>query len=136
AGVGWDITNAADVRVGALIDSALLLAIQLPCLFAGILAVSALFGSAFGSLTTALKKLVALALVGGQFDTLLDLFFVITMGFGAVFAILLKVCVSFAVFWVVAKQLFEELEPGETVALWLAMLLIPGFILGGLSIFF
>lgn len=136
AGMGWDITNAADVRVGALIGSVLLLAIQLPCLFAGLLIISALFGSAFGSITSALKKLVALALVGGQFDTLLELFFVITMGMGAFAAILFKVCLSFAVFWVVAKQLFDELEPGETIALWLAMSLIPGFILGALSIFF
>lgn len=132
----WGLASTGEARVAAIIDSGLLFVIQLPCLFIGILIISSLFGSAFGSLTDALKKLTTLALLGGQFDQFLDLIFFITMGFGAVFAIIFKICISFGVFWVVAKQLFDDLEPTETAVLWLAMLLIPGFVLTGLQLFF
>jgi uncharacterized Zn finger protein (UPF0148 family) len=132
----WGFGGGGSPWLDTLIASVMLLAIQIPCLLAGLFAIAALFGSAFGSLGTAMKKLVALALAGGQFDVLLDLFFAISMGPVAFFAIFFQLAVSFAVFWAIAKQLFEELEPGETISLWLMMSLLPGWILGFIDVFF
>ncbi|MBB6430531.1 zinc-ribbon domain-containing protein [Algisphaera agarilytica] len=117
--------------VGALIVYVILFAIQLPCLFIGILVISKLFGSAFGELFSALKKLAALALLAGQFDVMVDLGFDIMLGGLGFLAFWLKMALSFGVFWGLSKQMFDELEPTETIVLWIAMLFLPGFILLG-----
>ncbi|MEM1109858.1 MAG: hypothetical protein AAGH99_14330 [Planctomycetota bacterium] len=130
----WGLASANEARVQALINSVLLFLIQIPCLLIGLVLIAKLFGSAFGTLTETLKKLAVLALIGGQFDQFLQLFFAVTLGLGAVFSLIFQVFVSFAVFWIVAKQLFDDLEHNETVGLWLAMLLIPGFVLGAVRV--
>lgn len=122
--------------VVALIIYFVLFAIQLPCLFMGILIVSKLFGSAFGELFSALKKLAALALMAGQFDVMVDLGFDIMLGGLGFLAFWVKMALSFGVFWGLSKQLFDELEPGETIVLWIAMLFLPGFILGAVLLIF
>lgn len=119
----------------ALFAYLILFAVQLPCLFVGILIVSKLFGSAFGELFAALKKLAALALLAGQFDVAVELTFnTMFDGFGFI-AFWVELALSFSVFWALAKQMFDELEPNETIALWIAMLFLPGFIVSGLLMF-
>lgn len=115
------------VSIAALIYFFILFLVQLPCLFVGILVISKLFGSAFGTLTTALKKLAALALLGGQFHLMVDLGFDIMLGGFGFIAIAVKFSLSFGLFWILSKQLFDDLEFGETVTLWLAMLFLPIF---------
>ncbi|MEM7626264.1 MAG: hypothetical protein AAF333_11770 [Planctomycetota bacterium] len=131
----YDVPFGLSLSIGAVIVYIILFAIQMPCLFAGILIISKLFGSAFGELFTALKKLAALALLGGQFDAMVELGFDIMLEGLGFLAFWVKLSLSFAVFWALAKQLFDELEPIETVVLWLAMLFLPGFILGGVLLF-
>jgi len=121
-------------NLAALIGYLILFAVQLPCLFVGILIVSKLFGSAFGELFSALKKLAALALLAGQFDVAVELTFnTLLDGFGFI-AFWAELALSFSVFWVLAKQLFDELEPSETIALWVAMLFLPGLVVGVLLV--
>ncbi|MEM1447301.1 MAG: hypothetical protein AAGF84_14680 [Planctomycetota bacterium] len=133
--ISYDMPDGAIGNVVALIGFSILFAVQLPCLFVGILIVSKLFGSAFGELFTALKKLAALALLSGQFDVAVELTFNTLLDGMGFLAFWIELAVSFAVFWALAKQLFDELEPGETVALWIAMLFLPGFIVGALLFF-
>ncbi len=121
-------------NLAALIGYLILFAAQLPCLFVGILIVSKLFGSAFGELFTALKKLAALALLAGQFDVMVELGFNTLLDGWGFIAFWVELALSFGVFWALAKQLFDELEPGETVALWIAMLFLPGFVVGALML--
>ena len=107
------------------IKSAVQLALQVPCLLAGLFAIAALFGSNFGTLTSALKKLIALALLTGQIDlALYDGFNLLLNGMGGI-AWMLQAAVSFTVFWIVAQLMFEDLEVSETAGLWFAVGLIP-----------
>ncbi|MEO0514065.1 MAG: hypothetical protein AAF086_02070 [Planctomycetota bacterium] len=132
--LSYDMPDGITGNLVALISYLILFAVQLPCLFVGILIVSKLFGSAFGELFSAIKKLAALALLAGQFDVMVELGFnTLLDGFGFI-AFWVELALSFGVFWALAKQLFDELEPGETVALWIAMLFLPGFVVGALML--
>lgn len=130
----YNVPFSVGEQVAALIYYFILFLIQLPCLFVGILVISKLFGSAFGTLTTALKKLAALALFGGQFHFMVDLGFNIMLEGMGFIAFWLKFSLSFGLFWILSKQLFDDLEFGETITLWLAMLFLPIFALIGVLI--
>lgn len=124
----FDLPFSVGMSIEALIYFFILFTIQIPCLFVGILIISKLFGSAFGTLSSALKKLTALALLGGQFHVMVDLGFNIMLGGFGFIAFWVKFSLSFGLFWILSKQLFDELEFGETVTLWLAMLFLPIFV--------
>ncbi|MEM9420565.1 MAG: hypothetical protein AAGA25_16175, partial [Planctomycetota bacterium] len=109
----------------------ILFAIQLPCMFVGILVISKIYGSAFGELFSALKKLAALALLAGQFHSTLSLLLDMMLGPFGLVSFMFKYAVSFTVFWVLSKKLFDELEAGETIALFVAMLFLPAIVIIG-----
>ena len=115
----------ASMTVETFIKSAVQLALQVPCLLAGLFVIAALFGSNFGTLTSALKKLIALALLCGQIDlALYDGFNLMLNGLGGI-AWMLQAAVSFSVFWLVSRLMFDDLEVGETIGLWFAVGMIP-----------
>jgi hypothetical protein len=125
-----------EIAVEALIGSLILLALQIPCLFAGIILISKLFGAAFGTLTSAIKKLLALALLAGAFHTGLGLGLdILLSGFGGI-AWMLKASVSFTFFWIIIKLLFDELEIIEVLLLFVAMLIMPSVVIISLFILF
>ena len=119
----------SSMTVETFIKSVVLLALQVPCLLAGLFTIAALFGSSFGSLTSALKKLIALALLCGQIDlALYDGFNLLLNGLGGI-AWMLQAAVSFTVFWIVSKLMFDDLEVGETIGLWFAVGMIPSLLI-------
>ncbi len=130
--LGLSETMSRPAIIGwTLLISAVFFMLQLPCLFVGIVIVSKLFGSAFGTLTSVVWKLTALALLGGGFHTALGLALdILLYGFGFL-GWMFKAAVSVTVFYLVAKQLFDDLEPNETAALWAAMIMLPVAILVG-----
>ena len=132
-GVMGQSSGIADAIVG-LIYCTVVFVVQLPCLFVGILIVSKIFGSAFGELLTALKKLAAMALLAGQFHLALGLALDILLdGFGFI-GVSVKFAASFLMFWILAQKLFDELEMSESLVLWLAMIFLPGFAAIGIII--
>ena len=135
--LGLSETMSRPAIIGwTLLISAIFFVLQLPCLFVGIVIVSKLFGSAFGTLTSVVWKLTALALLGGGFHTALGLGLDILLnGFGFV-GWMFKAAASVTVFYLVAKQLFDDLEPNETAALWAAMIMLPVAILVGVYLLF
>lgn len=119
----------APIQVEALVLSAVKLFLQVPCLLAGLFAIAAMFGSSFGDLFTAMKKLVALALLTGQLEFTVEIGMDIMLhGMGSV-AWMLQAAISFTVFWIAAKQLFDELEVNETIGLWFAVGFVPTLLL-------
>ncbi|MEM9882922.1 MAG: hypothetical protein AAF800_08395 [Planctomycetota bacterium] len=132
-GVYYDLPANLPASVFALVLYFVMFLVQLPCLFVGLLIVSKVFGSAFGELFSAIKKLAALALLAGQFDIAVSIGFELMLGFAAFLAFWVELAISFTVFWVLSKLMFDELEPGETIALWIAMLFLPGFALAGIA---
>ena len=111
-----------------------LLLVQIPCLFAGLLVCASLVGSAFGSLGTVLKKLLALTLLGGSFYLSVSMGVNILMygvgGLGGIFT----ASVAIALFWGVIVLLFDDLETTEVVILYLAMCVLPFWILTGIQL--
>ena len=125
-----------EVAGWTLLTSVIFLALQVPCLFVGIVVVSTLFGSAFGTLGRAVYKLIALALLCGGFHFTLTLALdILLYGYGFL-GWLFKAAVSLTLFYLIAKQLFDDLEPNETAALWAAMIMLPVAIVVGVYLLF
>ena len=107
---------------------------QIPCLFAGLFVCASLMGSAFGSLGPVLKKLLALTLLGGSFYLSVSMGVHILMygvgGLGGIFT----ASVAIALFWGVIVLLFDDLEITEVVILYLAMCVLPFWILTGIQL--
>ena len=111
-----------------------LLLVQIPCLLAGLFFCASVLGSAFGTLGAVLKKLLALALLGGSFYLSVSLGVNILMygmgGLGGIFT----ASVAIALFWGVIVLLFDDLEITEVVILYLAMCVLPFWILTGIQL--
>ena len=112
-----------------------LLLVQIPCLFVGLFFCASVMGSAFGTLGSVLKKLLALTLLGGSFYLSISMGVNILMygmgGLGGIFT----ASVAIAVFWGVIKLLFDDLEIIEVVILYLAMCVLPFWILTAIQLF-
>lgn len=111
-----------------------LLLLQIPCLLAGLFFCASVLGSAFGTLGVVLKKLLALTLLGGSFYLSISMGVNILMygmgGLGGIFT----ASVAIAVFWGVIVLLFDDLEIFEVVILYLAMCVLPFWILTGIML--
>jgi|GEM_PF-1243584 len=109
-----------------------LLLVQIPCLLAGLFFCASVMGSAFGTLGTVLKKLLALTLLGGSFYLSISMGVNILMygmgGLGGIFT----ASVAIALFWGVVVWLFDDLEITEVVILYIAMCVLPFWILTGI----
>jgi len=106
-----------------------LLLVQIPCLFAGLLVCAALLDSAFGTISSVLKKLLALALLAGSFYFTVDLSVNILMtGFGGL-GWIFTFSIALAFFWIVITTLFDDLELIEIQGLFIAMVIAPSLIL-------
>ncbi|MEO1237566.1 MAG: hypothetical protein AAFX76_12330, partial [Planctomycetota bacterium] len=126
----------ASIQVEGLVSSAVLLALQVPCLLGGLFAIAAIFGSSFGELFSALRKLLALGLLAGQIDTTIFQYSNLLLGGAGGIAWMLQAAVSFTIFWIVSKLMFDELEPMETIGLWFAVGFIPSLLITGYFLFF
>ncbi len=109
--------------------AATLLVIQIPCLLAGLMACTSLLGSAFGTLSVVLKKLLALAALGGSCYLSISMGVNIVMYGAGLLGGTFTISVAIAMFWVLAVQLFDDLKVFETIALYLAMCVMPFCIL-------
>ncbi|MEM8737414.1 MAG: hypothetical protein AAGG38_02910 [Planctomycetota bacterium] len=125
----------ASIQVEGLVASGVLLVLQVPCLLAGLFAVAALFGSSFGDLFSALRKLVALALFTGQVDTAVYQSFNLMLNGAGGIAWMVQASISFCLFWIISKLMFEELEVVETIGLWFAVGFIPSLLIAGYFLF-
>ena len=133
-GVGTE--SRAELALAYLIGAGILLALQVPCLFAGLLAIVALLGSAFGQLGSVLRKLIAVALLAGSLYNSVDLGVNIVMGGFGGLGWMFTMSISLAIFWGVIAQLFDDLDVGEIIGLFVAMIIAPQLILIVAGIFF
>lgn len=128
-------TSRGEAAINYFKGAAALLVIQIPCLLAGLFFCAAVMGSAFGTLGTALKKLLALALLGGSLYLSISMGVNIIMygvgGLGGLFT----ASIALAVFWSIIALLFDGLEKAEVVILYIAMCVLPFFILAGIQLF-
>ena len=131
-GTGTPLGQAA---ITYITNAAALLVVQIPCLLAGLFFCAAVMGSAFGTLGSALKKLLALALLGGS------LYLSISMGVNIVMygvggpGTLFTASIALAMFWSIIVLLFDDLVKAEVIILYLAMCVLPFFILGAIKFF-
>ena len=129
-GVTWGAAVAAYFS-----EAGQLLLVQIPCLFAGLFVCVSLMGSAFGTLGTVLKKLLALALLGGSFYLSISMGVNVLMygmgGLGGMFT----ASVAIAIFWGVIVLLFDDLEILEVIILYVAMCVLPFWILTVIRLF-
>ena len=132
AGMG---VGRADAAGAYFAEAGKLLLVQIPCLFVGLFFCASVMGSAFGTLGTVLKKLLALTLLGGSFYLSISMGVNILMygmgGLGGIFT----ASVATAVFWGVIVLLFDDLEIIEVVILYLAMCVLPFWILTVIQLF-
>ena len=134
--ISWGMGVGRGEAAGAYFAGAgKLLLVQIPCLFVGLFFCAAVMGSAFGTLGSVLKKLLALTLLGGSFYLSISMGVNILMygmgGLGGIFT----ASVAIAVFWGVIKLLFDDLEIIEVVILYLAMCVLPFWILTAIQLF-
>lgn len=116
-----------------LIYAVIRLAVQVPAMLVGILLTARIFGSNFGSLGTALLKLIAIVLITGGAEDFVGLGLdYLTNGWGAMIGSILLWAFSFGVFYVTCISQLET-EPLETIILYVVVIYGPAFLAGFLA---
>jgi len=127
-GGGTAVSNGIRAAIVAVNFIARLI-IQVPLTLAGLFIVASLFGTSFGTLGSAMLRLLAVIIVVGAFNDTMDLGLdILTGGFGGI-GFMLKVSASLLVFFGVAMWQLET-DILETMVLWGVTVFLPGFIMG------
>ncbi len=123
-------TDPTAAGVARILGAGFSFVLGLPFMVIGLMIVAKLFGSAFGGMLMAIYKLAAVLLLTIGVNQVFDSFMThITGGVGD-FVGYLSWVVSFVAFWGAAAFVFDEIEPGEVVILFLLTFFAPAFILG------
>jgi len=127
-GGGTAVSNA--IRAGIVaVNFVARLIIQVPLTLGGLFIVASLFGTSFGTLGSAMLRLLAVVIVVGAFNDTMDLGLdILTGGFGGI-GFMLKVSASLLVFFGVAMWQLET-DILETMVLWGLTVFLPGFVMG------
>lgn len=112
--------------LGLLLGYALFTVVQIPCLAIGMAIVITLFDAGFDSIITTAIKVMALAVLTGGTNQVMESGFDIVLEGGGFLAAPIQIGVSFMIFSGICFYLFE-FEFIESLVLWLASSLIPAF---------
>ncbi|MEO0964328.1 MAG: ABC transporter permease [Planctomycetota bacterium] len=127
-GGGTAVSNGIRAAIVA-INFFIRLLIQVPLTLIGLFVVANLFGTSFGTLGSAMLRLLAVIIVVGAFNDTMDLGLdIVTGGFGGI-GFMLKVSLSLLVFFGVAMWQLET-DVLETMVLWGVTVFLPSFIMG------
>ena len=124
------LTGCYANRIGIVVFSFIIrLLIQVPLTLCALFIVANLFGTSFGTLGSAMLRLLAVIIVIGAFNDSIDLGLdILTGGMGGI-AFMLKASLSILAFFTLAMWQLET-DMLETMGLWFLTVFAPGLIFG------